>query len=185
MQCCGPRRSTRSRTPPPQSQIAVATEDSRIHFLAKDPHATEDNVAYDHVCTTFPPHPQTLFVGHSASITALCFSADNAFLFSASLDGSVCMWSTKRRCCLARYAFTGLPLWCLQLSHSNDRFACGGLGCSVLLGSTAVTTAPDRIVTEFRTDVSQLLFSPNDKYLFAAEESGVIRLINLTTGHSL
>ncbi|KAK8814974.1 hypothetical protein WA556_007011 [Blastocystis sp. ATCC 50177/Nand II] len=152
--------------------IAVATEDSRIHFLAKDPHATEDNVAYDH----------TLFVGHSASVTALCFSADNAFLFSASLDGSVCMWSTKRRCCLTRYAFTALPLWCLQLSHRNDRFACGGLGCSVLLGSTAVTTAPDRIVTEFRTDVSQLLFSPNDKYLFAAEESGVIRLINLTTG---
>ena len=95
------------------------------------------------------------------------------------------MWSTKRRCCLTRYAFTALPLWCLQLSHRNDRFACGGLGCSVLLGSTAVTTAPDRIVTEFRTDVSQLLFSPNDKYLFAAEESGVIRLINLTTGHSL
>lgn len=52
----------------------------------------------------------------------------------------------------------------------------------MLLGDTAVTTAPDRIITEFRTDVSQLLFSPNDKYIFAAEENGVIRLMNVKTG---
>ena len=92
------------------------------------------------------------------------------------------LWSTKRCCCAGCYAFTDLPLWAVALNHYNDRFVCSGLGGRVFVCHTATATTPERVIGGFRTDVTQLLFSPNDKYFLAAEESGQVHLLDAVSG---
>jgi len=45
----------------------------------------------------------SVLVGHSKTVTSLCFSSDNATLVSGSMDGSVRTWNVLTRQCLNEY----------------------------------------------------------------------------------
>ena len=67
--------------------------------------------------------------GHKGWVTALVYSEKMQVLFSASADGNVMIWLVRgnkpKRACVAALASPVVPIFCMAVSSSANRIACG------------------------------------------------------------
>ncbi|KAF6259711.1 WD40-repeat-containing domain protein [Scenedesmus sp. NREL 46B-D3] len=136
-------------------------------------------------------------VGHSGTVNALSFSADQQLLFSASTDSTVRLWSTElrkglaayRRVCASSTTLAGAtcsrghvyPVWDVAACPHGSYLVSGGSDRTARLWSTE-HARPLRIYAGHQSDVDAVAWHPNSQYVATGSSDRTLRLWDVGTG---
>lgn len=116
--------------------------------------------------------------GHTAAVTAVEFTADNAQLYSGSSDKTVRIWNLADGAGIARID-TPAEITALRLINKGAQFATGGSDNIVRLWNAPV--APLEALVKVQLSSNVIAVSPDRKYAAAAAPDGKIAIYDLST----
>lgn len=118
-------------------------------------------------------------VGHSGPVYACKFSPDNQFLFSASFDATIRLWSLGTYSCVVAYKGHAGPVWDVDVGPSGHYFVSGSADKTARLWSTQ-GMQPLRMFVGHLSDVD--VSFGNDFSLFSNFISGhfILFIFNLS-----
>eukprot|EP01103_Thecamoeba_quadrilineata_P012702 TRINITY_DN3335_c0_g1_i2.p1 TRINITY_DN3335_c0_g1~~TRINITY_DN3335_c0_g1_i2.p1 ORF type:complete len:422 (-),score=60.83 TRINITY_DN3335_c0_g1_i2:110-1375(-) len=127
------------------------------------------------------PTDYHLLQGHFGPVYGLSFTPDHQFLFSASEDTTVRLWSTEYKKNLVAYKGHNHPVWDVSCSPLGHYFATASHDRTARLWSTD-NIFPLRIFAGHLSDVDCVKFHPNCNYIATGSSDKSLRLWEVNTG---
>jgi WD40 repeat protein len=112
--------------------------------------------------------------GHAGGITALSFSSAGDLLASASVDGTVRLWSTVRSECVGQIRVGPARVWVAQCSPADRTVATASEDGAVRVWSLDSSECL-MVVRGYSNKTWSLAFSPHRSLLFAGYDDAVVR----------
>lgn len=102
-------------------------------------------------------------IGHTTPIFNVKFFNSKKFLVSSDMD-RIYLWSLDLFTLIATYKAFAFPVWSLAVSNDDMMFAGGGADRSVSLFHID-SSSPERLFTSSLSDVSCIVFHPNNNFI--------------------
>jgi transcription initiation factor TFIID subunit 5 len=128
-----------------------------------------------------PPEPVSHLFGHTGAVTGVCFSHDDALLFSASSDCTVRLWSTELAHNLVVFKGHVHPVWSVDACPLGYYFASGGADRAARVWCTE-RAAVLRVMAGHQGDVDVVKWHPNCQYLATGSGDRSVRLWDVGSG---
>lgn len=142
------------------------------HELMKLKNIDEENI-YEPIGKT-----QKL-IGHSKSIFNVKFFNSKKYLLSSDTD-KIFLWSLDLFNLITVYKSFSFPIWALSISQNDLMFACGGSDKNISLFYLD-STQPERLFINSLSDISTIVFHPNNKYILYGSCDYRIRMNDIET----
>eukprot|EP01134_Creolimax_fragrantissima_P001704 CFRG1704T1 len=149
-----------------------------------------DHITMDMLMDDASASTDKILLGHSGPVYRTGFSPCNKFLFSASEDSTVRLWSLMTHTNLVCYKGHNYPVWDLDVAPVGHYFVTGSHDRTARLWSTDYIY-PLRVFCGHLSDVDVVKFHPNCNYVATGSSDKTVRLwdvakgdcVRLLTGH--
>lgn len=113
-------------------------------------------------------------IGHTTPVMNVQFFNSKKYLLSSDMD-RIYLWSLDLFRLISTYKSFAFPIWSIAVSHNDLMFAGGGADRTVSLFYTD-SSSPDRLFTSSLSDISALIFHPNDSFVIFGSCDHKIRM---------
>ncbi|KAJ6249834.1 transcription initiation factor tfiid [Anaeramoeba flamelloides] len=128
--------------------------------------------------------PYKCFYGHRGPVYSCCFSQDNKYFLTSSMDSTVRLWDSNKKECEMIFVGHNYPVWDVKFSRVGYYFVTGSFDHTARLWST-FRNYPLRVFVGHFSDVDCVDFHPNCNYVATGSSDKTARIFDIQTSRSV